>query len=196
MSGWRQSWQRIVAEWRDNPRLRVGVLVVGLILAAWLVLALGDRKVALAGAYADDVVHLRKMQALSGQTVWIERAAAAKRLEEALAVQIPDARTAGLAQAAFQTQLGAMTQKFAGAVKVQVSPANSDTGKAGIWRVPATLDGELGMVQIEQFVAELESRPNLITIERLSITNRDKVRFSATVQAYYRVPTPEAAHAP
>ena len=187
---------RLREEWQTNPRLRLGAWVILGILVFWIVAGLSDLKASAAAAYGDETARLAKIQALSGQTVWLQRAEQAKRLREVLETEIPAARTAGLAQAAFQTQLAQLTASVGGSVRVQVSPANSDTKAEGIWRVPASIDGELSLAQIQQIVYGLETQPNLITIEALSITNRDKVRFTATVQAYYRLPGSAIAHAP
>lgn len=196
MSALGQAWERLQAQWRGNARLRAGGAIIGVILALWLLLSLSDWKAASASAYGDESARLQKIRALSGQTVWLQRAEAARKLERALEAEIPSAKTAGLAQAAFQTQLGELVRRSGGVLRVQVSPANSDTGVPDVWRVPATIDGEISLPQIQQVLHELETSPNLITIETLTLTNRDKVRLSTSVQAYYRLPAGEVAHAP
>ena len=196
MIGLQRHWTAFRDEFRRNARLRAGVVVIACILLAWGALFLNDLKSAHLAAYGEEFARLQKVRALSGQSVWLARAADAKRLDDALSAEIPDAKTAGLAQAAFQTQLGAIAQKYGGALKVQVSPATREPGAADVWRVPASIDGDISVALAEQFIAELETRQNLITIERLSIVNRDKTRLSATVQAYYRPPTAEVSNAP
>lgn len=196
MTAFTERFSRLRDEWRGNLRLRGGVwlsLAIGLI---YLSLALSDLKTAWTGAYSEETLQLQKIRALSGQTVWLTREKAAKTLREALDAEIPEAGTAGLAQAAFQTKLREMTEKYGNAVRLQVSPANRDTAAEGVWRVPASLDGELGLNQIQQLLNDLESQSSLITIESLTLTNRDKARFNVAVQAYYRLPTGEASHAP
>lgn len=188
---------RLRQEWSANARFRAGVVVILMILVAWAILALGDLRRQWTAAYGEELGRLRRVQSLSGQNVWLQRAEAAKVLRAALEAEIPAANTPGLAQAAVQTRFNEFNAGVNGVLRVQVSAANADTRIAGIWRVPVSIDGDLSLVQAQQLLADIESQPNLMTIETVTLSNRDKVRLTATLFAYYRLPAraAEATHA-
>ncbi len=175
-------------EWQRNARLRAGLFIVIGILALYAYLLMGDLKAAWKEAYGEETVRLQKIHALSGQTVWLQRAEQAKALRETLEAQIPKAQTSGLAQAAFQTKLREIAAPYGEAVRLQVSAPSADDKLPGLWRVPATMDGNLPIRQVQQLLNDIESQPVLITIETLSISNRQNPRFNIAVQAYYRLP--------
>ncbi len=196
MTALTEQLSKLRSEWQGNPRLRIGGFVILIIGLVYLLLAMSDLKSAWATNYSEETSRLEKVRALSGQTIWLQREKEAKTLRDALDSEIPKADTAGLAQAAFQTKLREIAIRYGDGVRVQVSPANNDTGAPDIWRVPATLNGDMGLNQAQQLLKDIENQPTLITIETLSLTNRDRVHLNMAVQAYYRLPLSEVSHAP
>src|SRR5690606_9627591 len=118
-----------------NPRLRYGVLAIAAILVLYLFLVLQGWQSGLAERHATRSGYLAKMQALAGQEVWIQRAAAVARTRAALEAEIPEMATLGLAQASAQGWLRDAVSAFGQDVQVQAqTPAQAGQGSDKIGR--------------------------------------------------------------
>ncbi|MDG6348856.1 hypothetical protein QAA18_08930 [Luteimonas sp. 8-5] len=169
-----------------NPRLRYGVLAIAAILVLYLFLVLQDWQSGLAERHASRSGYLAKMQALAGQEVWIQRAAAVARTRAALEAEIPEMATLGLAQASAQGWLRDAVVAFGQDVQVQAqTPAQTSQGS--IWRVPVVISGRLDPARYIQLLRQIESRPTLAVIEQATVVNRQNRTFSLTVVSYYRI---------
>src|SRR5690606_5387544 len=169
-----------------NPRLRYGVLAIAAILVLYLFLVLQDWQSGLAERHASRSGYLAKMQALAGQEVWIQRAAAVARTRAAPEAEIPEMATLGLAQASAQGWLRDGVVAFGQDVQVQAqTPAQTSQGS--IWRVPVVISGRLDPARYIQLLRQIESRPTLAVIEQATVVNRQNRTFSLTVVSYYRI---------
>ena len=174
-------------EWAANPRLRLGVVAIGVIVAIYLSLVLRDWNASLAQDYAERTGYLAKMQALAGQDAWIERAASAAEVRSALEAEIPEVATIGLAQATVQGWVREAAVAFGEDVQVRAAAPVPVAEGSDIWRVPVTVGGKLDPARYVQLLAQIERRPTLAVIEEATVLNRENRTFSLTVVSYYRV---------
>lgn len=179
---------RVAAEWRANPRLRLGAaLVVGIVLLyGYLVLV--DARAAWHADLSREVERVAKVRSLVGQDVWLERAESAAAARAALEQEIPPARTPGLAQAAMQARLRELTTPLGTGITFDVAGASPVPGREGLVQVPATISAPT--VPLERallWVQSVESQPQLLVFDSLSLDNRNPTRLSATLRAFYRI---------
>lgn len=174
-------------EWAGNPRLRLGIIAIGVILAVYLSLVMQDWRAGLQERYAERTEYLGKMQALAGQDAWIARAEAVAQTRAALEAEIQTVATAGIAQAAVQGWLRDAAVAFGEGVQVQAAAPLQVAEGSDIWRVPVTISGKLDPARYVQLLARIESRPTLAVVEEATLLNRENRTFSLTVVSYYRV---------
>lgn len=179
-------------EWAGNPRLRLGVMVIGAILALYLALVLRDWSAALQQDYATASARLHKMQSLAGQEEWLARADSARQLREGLEAEIPDIATLGLAQAGAQTWLRDITTAFGSTVRVETQPAARVSEDDDVWRVPVVLAGTLDPPKLLQLLQQIESHGTLVVVEQALWINRANRTFSLTVVSFFRIKEPPA----
>ena len=176
-------------QWAANPRLRMGVVVIGLILVAWVFLVLRDWRASLAAEYAARTEHLYKMRALAGQDEWIDRARSMAEVRGALEAELPEAATPGLAQANVQGWVRDVVAAYGEQdVTVQVRDAIAVDGHPGVWRVPVAINGPLRAGRFLDLVATIERRNTLAIVEQARVLDRDNKTFSLTVVAFFRIP--------
>lgn len=184
---------KLVTEWRGSARLRLGAWAILGILLFYAFLVLADARAAWRTGLEREVDRLGKVRSLVGQDVWFERAQAAAAARAQLEGEIPVARTAGLAQAAMQARMRELTGAFGAAVTVDVAGASPVAGQDGLVQVPATLTAPtLGLARSLQLVQSIESQPQLLVIDSLTLDNRDPARLNATVRGFFRI-DPEAS---
>ncbi|WP_374602800.1 hypothetical protein [Arenimonas sp.] len=179
---------RLAAEWRGNPRLRLGAwLILGIVLLyGYLVLV--DTRAAWRASLAQEVERVAKVRSLVGQEIWLERAETAAAARRALEQEIPAARTPGLAQAAAQARLRELTTPLGTGITLDVAGASPMPGRDGWVQVPATVSAPTVPLQRAlQWVQAVESQPQLIVFDSLMLDNRDPARLSATLRAFYRI---------
>lgn len=183
--GWRENLR---AQWNANPRLRLGGWVILGIVLLYLLLVLSDARTALQASVADDAERLAKVKSLAGQDMWMDRAAAAAALAAQLEAELPEARTAGLAQAAMQGRLRELVQSYGNDVTAEVAAAGPVPGQDGWVRVPATITARgLGLERVKQLLQAIEGQPQLLAVESITLDNRNSVQLSLVVHGYYRL---------
>ena len=178
---------QIRREWAANPRLRLGAIAIGVILAEYLLLVLQDLRASLQDHYAERTGYLAKLQALSGQEVWLERASEVARVRAALEAEIPPVATVGIAQATVQGWLREAAVAFSEDANIQAATPSRIAEDSDIWRVPVVVSGKLDPARYVQLIGMIEKRPNLAVIGEAMILNRENRTFSLTVVSYYRV---------
>ena len=187
--------QPLAEQVRANPRLQLGLGAIGLIIAGWIFLVLGD--VRGAGIVRLEQARARYIQVrqLSGQEVWVQRAADAARLAQALEAEIPQAASGGLAQAQFQGWLGTLTDGQGPAIRVDTqAPARLEAPQDDIVRVTATVAGSMDPQRAWQLIHRIEASTSLVSIPTLTVrSDGSNQTFTLTVQGYYRVPATTAA---
>lgn len=183
----RARWARIGEEWRANRRLRMAVLVALVVLAVNVIVALETQKRELIAGYTSDLELQARLEGVSRQSQWVERAKDAGARLEALRAQLPLVSGSGLAQAELQswlTQLASSTGITEPQVKVE------DTleveGHPDMWQVLARLDGQVPVYGHAAFLRAVSDGLPWIQVERLEIAEGTPARVGLTVRSYYR----------
>lgn len=180
--------RKLAVEVAANRRLQVGLAVIGGILVLYLALVLSDLRRAQEEAYVQRREQLQKMQALAGQDAWIGRAQAAARVRNALAAEIPEVDTVGIAQAQLTSWARDVSQPLGGsAVQIQSQTPQQVAGAAGLWKIPVVLSGDVSPPRVLDLIQQVERRSVLTVIEQSMLMNRENKGFSLTVVAYVRV---------
>jgi hypothetical protein len=189
--------QRLVQEWRQSRRLRLGALAILLILGTHVVLTLSDQRHARVEQYQRDTELLGRLEEASRESAWPARAKAAEAMLAVDRHSIPAARSDGLAQAEMQAWLTDLAS-FAGLARPQVRVETSLAvpGQAGMWQVLARLDGNVPEGRMPILVRALSSALPWVRTERLEIQAGTDTRVSLVVRGYFRQADARDAAAP
>lgn len=182
--------ERLGSELRANRRLQVGLALIVMLVLAWLWLVLADGRAALVRERLATEERIERMQLVAGQDFWPRRAAEAVALNDALAAEIPQAGSPGLAQAAFQSWLGRQLESLAGQPQVAMEEPLQLDSHPGIVRTSATLSGSLPTRQVIELLRRIEADRQLIVVPAIQIRSETNETVSLTVHAFYRVGVP------
>ena len=164
------SLQQLVVQWQQTPRLRFGVLIVCGTMALYLVLVLADYRDQSLTDARSELVRLNKVQGLSKQDYWLERAEQARAIRIRFESQLWKAESRGLAQASLQTwftrSLGSLKLS---ALVLDTELAADVPGSPGLWQVTADLKGAISRAQLVNLLKLLEANERLITVEHLKL---------------------------
>lgn len=187
---------QLQAQWRENPRLRYGGMVIVAILGVQGLLMLSDRVQARKAAYAADLQMLSRLEGLRKETVWLERAKTASAKLEEVSGQIPEVAGKGMAQAESQAWLTALaTDQKLGEPRIKVEDTVEVEGYPELWQVIARLEGTLPAHGHEPFMRALSDALPWVQVERLEVAEGDAPRVVATFRSYYRKVVEDAAPA-
>ena len=180
-------WDKVLQEWRQSRRLRLAMLVVGLVLGLHLVLLLSDRQQSMAGEYASQVRMLTRLQDASREAAWPKRAVQAEQALTAERNSIPAVRSAGLAQAELQAWLTAQ----GASAGLQSGRAIAETtlevpGHPDLWQVIARLDAEIQPGSLEPLLIAISAGLPWLQVQQLGVTTGSPMRLSMIVRGYYR----------
>lgn len=190
MSGQR-GWQQLRAEWRSNPRLRYGGMVIVLILGVQGLLMLSDRIDKYVAAYKGDMEMLARLESVRKETWWPERAKQTQATLDNVTGRIPEVAGKGMAQAESQAWLTHFVadQKLE-EPRVKVEDTVDVDGYPDLWQVIARVEGKLPENAHEPFVRALADALPWNQVERLDIPEGSAPRMVATFRSYYRKATP------
>lgn len=175
---------------RANPRLQAGAAIIALLLASWVVLVLGDIRQAQIARLEQARARYIQVRQLAGQDIWLQRAADAAKLADALEAEIPQAPSAGLAQAQFQGWLKGIVDAQGVPIRMDTqAPTRLEPPSGDIVRVNATLAGSMDPQRTWQLIHRIEGTTSLVTIPALTVrSDGSNQTFAVTVQGYYRIP--------
>lgn len=179
--------ENMAAQWRDNRRLRMAVLVALVVLALHLLDGLGRHREAAMQAQASDARLGQRLAQLAAQPEWRARAKQAEGELEVLRREMRVVSSNGQAQAEVQAWLTdfAKAQTIAEpAVKVQEVLAVP--GHPGLVQVLARLDGQLPAFSQRALAKSLAAALPWVQVERLEIGDQEVAKVSMVVRAYYR----------
>jgi len=168
------------------PWLKWASLGMAVLLALWIMLALVDWRIMEQRAAVQAEHSLQRILALNGQEVWLEREKEAVLLRDALWAQLPEVATPGLAQAAMQNWLREITTNVNG-LNIRINHSGPVEHLEGVFQVNATLTGALSSTHALYVLRQIETAPNLVTVETLRLNNQNNASLSLTLNAYYRV---------
>jgi len=194
----------LIADIRNNPRLRWGIWFILAILWLYAILVLKDRAKAETDQYQETVSQIARTQAQAQQKDWLERLQPARLLKVQLESRLWQASTAGLAQAAFQdwlNQLLAQTAVGRPAITLTVagdSPAepqsgqegstNTATAPDGLWKVKAKVEFDFNPQTLVAVMTRIEANDKNIVLESLAIRKEPAPRMEAVLTAHFQEP--------
>lgn len=184
----RDSIEQLQLQWRQNSRLRLGGLLVCAILSGYVLLLAGDYRDQLLEDYAQQQLRLRKLQNISKQAEWPQRAEQAQARLLRVEGLLWQAESKGLAQATLQSWFNRNLPKIGlRDLKVDTELAHEIPGGKGMWQATANLDGVLDRGQVVKLLGLLELHDKLITIEQLKITRTRKgFRMQLQLRAWFQ----------
>ncbi len=147
--------------------------------------------------YVDDLELESRLQAVSRESGWVERADQAETQLQAIQARMPVVTGAGLAQAELQNWLTelAATQAL-GDPRVRVEDTLDVPDHPGMWQVLARLDGQIPQYGHAAFLRAASEGLPWIQVELMQIGEGTPAPLNMVVRGYYRSEDPDAAATP
>lgn len=179
--------ENMAAQWRDNHRLRMAVLVALVVLALHLLDGLGRHRETAMQAQASDARLGQRLAQLAAQPEWRARAKQAEDELDVLRREMRVVSSNGQAQAEVQAWLTdfAKAQTIAEPT-VKVQEVLDVPGHPGLVQVLARLDGQLAAFSQRALAKRLAAALPWVQVERLEIGDQEVAKVSMVVRAYYR----------
>ena len=179
--------ENMAAQWRDNHRLRMAVLVALVVLALHLLDGLGRHRETAMQAQASDARLGQRLAQLAAQPEWRARAKQAEDELDVLRREMRVVSSNGQAQAEVQAWLTdfAKAQTIAEPT-VKVQEVLDVPGHPGLVQVLARLDGQLPAFSQRALAKRLAAALPWVQVERLEIGDQEVAKVSMVVRAYYR----------
>ena len=182
--------ERIRQEWRQNARLRWGVLIVVLILGAQAVLAVVDARSALAKQYARDAELFARLRATAAERDWPRRARQAEKARLDMFAAIPEARSEGAARADLQARLDQLARDavLTGAT-VRVETVIDVPGYPELRQAVGRLEGTVPTaLDVAPFARAVAAGLPWMHAEQFEVGEGQPLRIVAILRSYYRRP--------
>lgn len=193
------SLQSLSRQLAGNPRLKVGIALIVALVAGFALMGVHDWRVQQQNKAIEAEVELRETRSLRGQDIWLQRAEQMQASRKALLAEVPVVATTGIAQATLQSWLRNVAGSVRGNedIRIEVSPPVELEDHPGIYRARATINASMTPRQALDFMATVESTPNLAVVETVTLHGGTTNRATMTVVAYYRTGegAPDAAEA-
>ncbi len=180
-------WTSARAELRANPRLRVGLILIAALLVIYQLTGLADLRAQIASDYLAKQAQLVRVQNISKEDGWDQRARAMHDLRAALEAEIPDADNMGLAQATTQGWLRDLVTRSGAKLTVTMDTPVQASGSAVYWKIPAQISGELNVAQAMELIRQVESRKELMSVESIRLTAGTRPSLALDVASFYRI---------
>ena len=181
-------FSQLLAELRQNIRLRFGLWLIIVILMSYTIIRLNDYNKRLNQEYQEAAIHLNRLQTVANQTYWEDRARQALSSRYHLEGRLWQASTKGLAQANFQKWLNTQLTraKIDENVQLKVDAAKNVANVANVWQVTAKLDANFEAKKFNLLLETLTKNLQLTKIERLNIRlTRKRLKFSLIIVAFF-----------
>lgn len=154
-------------EWRRNPRLRLGLAGIVLLLLVWLALvgqdALAEQRESLQRLQREQ----GRLQALQREGHWLAQRDALRKLDAQWREGLWQAPSDGRMQAQFQDWLRA--QLLAGGMKPRELQVSVLADAQPVPRLRARAAGELNVFQLHELLLRLAEAPGLTRVTRLTV---------------------------
>lgn len=174
-------------ELAGNPRLRVGLIVIGALLALYQLAGLSDLRVRMTADYAARQTQLARVQNISKEDGWDRRASEIHAMRAALEAEIPDADSMGLAQATMQGWLRDTVTRSGVKLSVTMDAPLRVSDTSAYWKIPARISGQMSLAGALELIRLIESRKELMSVESIRLTTGNQPSVSLEVAGYYRV---------
>lgn len=178
-----------------NPRLRVGIVLIGVLLLVYQLVGLSAIRDRLDADYAAKLTQLVRVQSISREDGWDRRASEIHAIRKALEAQIPEADSVGLAQATVQGWLRDTAASVGPKLTVTMGTPLRVDDKHPYWRIPAQINGMIDPEMALELIRQIESRKELITVQSIRLTTGANASLALDVASYYRVTPAGATHA-
>ena len=151
----------LIRQVRENPRLRLGLYAVGIILLWYVILALGAQAHAVHAQYFSAAEKYASVLRVASQKQWPQR----ERRARASLVQwqslLWQANSPGLAQAEFQQWLIGLVPKsgVGPGIRAETRPAVAVPGQPGLWTVTGKLQAKFSTKTLVDLLQKIQARP-------------------------------------
>lgn len=183
------------AELAENPRLRVGLVVIGALLLMYQLAGLSDLREHMSADYAARQTQLARVQNISSEDGWDQRASAMHAMRAALEAEVPRIDSMGLAQATMQSWLRDMATRSGSTLSITMGTPLRVDADAGYWKIPAQISGQMPIHGALNLIRQIESRKELMSVDSIRLTTGNQPSISLEVASYYRLPKGGSAHA-
>ena len=183
----------LLAQWRENRRLRYACGMALLFLVLHVAAALGGARSETIAAYRNGQALLLRLEGAAADAAWVERAEEAQRALQALESGMPVAAGASEAQAELQAQLQSLAgQAGMAQPRIRAESAIVLDDLPGIRVVLARLDGGLDGQGLARLLKALSDRPWL-RVERIDLRDGSPGQAQIVIRGYFRPPAEEGA---
>ena len=191
MSAWLQrEWAQARDQLEANPRLRLGVLAIPLILLLYLNLLLVDARSEQQQAIGDLQEQLLDASQLAGQDEWVERLDQARaQLDKQAERHFGNADSEAFARADIQASAQALlAEQNLEQIRIEVSTAGKADAATGLIPLQLRLAGNAQGEQLYALIAAMETGKPTYRIDNLNVqAQRDShLVFSLIGTVWYR----------
>jgi hypothetical protein len=177
----------LLAEWRINLRLRLGVLAIAAIVGGFFIDRLMLYHGSLKKEYIAQLKNQRQYEQLATQNEWLERAQNARALQTKIEASLWQAASPGLAEAAVQSWFTRRLHSLElDSLRIDVGELEKLEQPMALWRVPVAIKAAADRGQIISLLERLELNDKLLAIEQFeAIRSRKRLRINLIVAAYF-----------
>lgn len=181
-------WQILKQQIEATPWLKWAGLVIAVLIGAIALQVVDAYRIQKQKDSITAEQALRKILALKGQDAWLSREQSAKQLHDSLLAQLPQVATPGMAEAALQNWLRKITANMdAQNITIRINRSAPVDNIPSVLQVNAALNGNFTPGQSLAILRQIESAPNLISIESLALqSDAGNNTLHLTVRAFYR----------
>ncbi len=183
------------AELARNPRLRVGIVLIGALLMVYQLAGLSATRARLDADYSAKLTQLARVQGISREDGWDQRASEIHAIRMALEAEIPDSDSIGLAQATVQGWLRDTAGNVGPKLTVTMGTPLPVGNLHPYWTIPAQINGPIDPAQALELIRQIESRKELMTVQSIHLTTGEHAMLALDVTGYCRVNQRDATHA-
>jgi hypothetical protein len=182
------SKNELLSEFRKNVRLRIGLWLIMGIIGFYALLLLNDYTIGLQAQYQAKVAHLARLQDVTSQAEWIQRAEYAKSARISLENKLWTAASKGLAQADFQAWLaGQINAAKIETTNMIVEEARDAPKQDNIWLVVAKLEGIFEANALERLLLNFAQHPKWVVIDSFEVRQSNRSpRFTLLISVYFQ----------
>lgn len=184
-----QTYKQILLQWQDNPRLRLGVLLIVFIVAGNGILMVNDYRNEQLEEYARENKKLIKLRRIQQQSGWADKAQSIRNIRLQLESGLWQAETKGLAQANAQTWLNEKLQQHnLSTLEVVTASVQNDPASPIVWIVPVQIKGTLTDADLIELLNHIEQNPKHMQIDQLQIKRdtKDVLAITLHLQCYFQ----------
>lgn len=159
-----------------NPRLRLGVWLIAVLVFTWLSLVWSDWNLALYENNRARLVQLESLSDIESEEAWESRRRDVAQLSRELRQQLWQAGTTGLAQAKLQTGIDRLVvREDWTSVSIRSGTPQAVDGLDGVYEMRVRLGCRLTPQQLMTTLAAIENHEKLLVIERLKLAKQDQL---------------------